>query len=91
VKEARVMDKSQYDLVKLIENSVQSPRKLKDGDILAWLYHHQIEEFVKIVGHDFLCEGGFEVNLQSDCICISLREVIDYMGIDEDIFEVEID
>ena len=29
------MDKSQYDLVKLIENSVQSPRKLKDGDILA--------------------------------------------------------
>lgn len=85
------MDKTQYKLVELIENSCQAPRKLKDGQILAWIYHSQIEDFVEIIGYDFLCEGGFDVNLQSNCICINLKEVIDYMGIDEDVFEMEID
>lgn len=85
------MDKSQYRLVKLIENSCQAPRKINDSEILAWLYHHQIEDFVEIIGPDFLCEGGFDVNLQSDSICINLKDVVDYMGIDEDVFEMEID
>ena len=85
------MDKTQYKLVKLIENSCQNPRKTKDDEILAWIYHHQIEEFTEIIGHDFLCEGGFNVNLQSDCICLNLKDAIDYMGIDEDVFEIEID
>lgn len=85
------MDKDQYAMVELISNSIQSPRKFSDDEILAWLYFHQIDDFVNIVGHDFLCEGGFDINLQSDCIVINLKEVIDYMGIDEDVFEIGID
>ena len=48
------MDKSQYRLVKLIESSCQTPRKISDSEILAWIYHHQIEDFVEIIGHDFM-------------------------------------
>lgn len=83
------MDKHQYDLIKLIENSVETPRKIADDEILAWLYFHQIEDFAEIVGHGFFVDSGFTVVMQSDSICINLKDVIDYMDIDEDVFEID--
>jgi hypothetical protein len=85
------MDKHQYRFVKLIESSVQAPRKTKEGEILAWLYLHQIEDFVEIMGPDFLCEGGIDVTLLDGCICVELNDVLHYLDIEEDVFETEAD
>ncbi len=83
------MNKNQLDLVRLFEKSSQNPTKLESGEILVWLYFSQIEDFVNIVGHDFFCEDNFQVNLQSNCLCVDIKKVISYMGIDEDTLNIE--
>ena len=75
-------------LIELIRNSLRLPRKISDDEILVWLYFEQLEKFTQLIGYTFLSDGGFDVNIQSDSICINIKEVLDYLGIDEDLLDI---
>lgn len=82
------MTKQQYNFVKLIENSIQSPRDL-NGEILVWLRFSQLEELTELIGHDYFCEGGIYVNLQDDCIVVDIVDILEYLEIGEDVINTE--
>ena len=67
-------------------------REWADGKCyLVWLNFWAIDEFVglaKRLGTDF-SEGGYDVNLQDNCICVDLNELyLDDIDLDK-VFEVE--
>jgi len=82
------MTKQQYDFVKLVEESVQTPRRIRD-EILVWLYFSQLEDFTRLVGHDYFCEGGVGINLQDNCVVIDIVDILEYLEIDENVIETE--
>ena len=82
------MTKQQYDFIKLIEESVQTPRRVR-GEILVWLYFSQLEDFTRLVGHGYFYEGGVDINLQDDCVVIDIKEILEYLEIDENVIETE--
>jgi len=85
------MTKQQLDFVRLVENSLQTPRKLPNGEILVWLYFHQLEQFTNLIGGDYFCEGGIDVNLQDDCVVVDVKDLLEYLDIDEDCIEIDED
>lgn len=80
------MDKRQYDLVKFLENKTQELRLQENGDLYCWVGFDELGKLTEIIGYDYLCEGGIDVNLQSDCVVITINDLLDYFGIDEDVF-----
>lgn len=49
-------------------------RETKPDMYLVWIYFWGIEDFIKLMGDYYFDEGGLEVNLQKDCICVDLNE-----------------
>lgn len=46
------------------------------GDKLyVWIRFYDLAEFTEILGYDYLSEGGEEVSLQHDCICIDIVDI----------------
>lgn len=84
-----MMDNRQYKLVKLLEQASQEPTKQENGDIYCWLSFCQLHDLVEIVGEGYFCEGGVDVNLQGDCVCMVINDLLEYMGIEESVFEVQ--
>jgi hypothetical protein len=82
------MNKRQYDFVRLIEESVQTPRRV-GNEILVWLYFSQLSEFTDLVGDSYFCEGGVDINLQDNCVVVDIKDILEYLEIDEDVIEVE--
>ncbi len=85
-REGGVMDKQQYKLVEFLKNASQQPTKV-DDELLVWISLNELEKFVSLVGHGYLCENGLDVNLQYDCICFNCKDVLDYFGIELDVFD----
>lgn len=83
------MNKIQYEFVRLIENSVQTPVKTQKGEILVWLEFDQLQEFSELVGNGYLCKGDTMVNLRSDCVVVDIKDILEYLDIDEDVVECE--
>jgi hypothetical protein len=83
-----MMNKRQYDFVRLIEESVQTPRRV-GNEILVWLYFSQLSEFTDLVGDSYFCEGGVDINLQDNCVVVDIKDILEYLEIDEDVIEVE--
>ena len=63
-----------------------------EGDeFLVWIRFDGLEDFTKMVGYNYLSDGGIDCNLRDDCICINIVDIAEYHDIDlEDILEKEV-
>lgn len=51
-------------------------------DVYVWIYlGHSLKEFAALSCH-FLEDGGYNVNLQETYVCIEMKEVCGYFGIE---------
>lgn len=84
------MSNQEYKLIKFIdshENRKIYAYGLKTSEHIVWIPFHELNEFVEIIGHDFLCEGNCECVLMNDDICIDVTEILGYFGIELDVIE----
>ena len=81
------MTKRQYDFVKLIEESVQTPRRIRD-EILVWLYFSQLSDFTDLIGINYICDNRIGVTLKDNCVVVDIKDILEYLEIDEDVLEV---
>lgn len=87
----------ELDLYKFLQSSNVSCYEATEWDkekhYLVWLYFWGIADFVKLMegfGVDF-SDGGYDVNLQSDGVCVDLNDLYLY-DIDLDkVFDMEED
>ena len=54
----------------------------RNNDVIAYvhIYFFNLDDFVKIVGEDWFDEGGREVQMFNNTICIELNDVIEGDG-----------
>ena len=74
---------TELDLYKFLnddDNGVQEYRWEGD-EFLVWIPFNSLDDFTKIIGCDYLSEGGYDCNLQNDCICIDIADVCEYYDI----------
>ncbi len=78
---------TELELYKFIEES--GSYTSFDGDkAIMWIYHFNVDDFVKLIGQHILSEGGIEVRLQEDCIAVDMSEICEYHNIElENVFE----
>ena len=57
---------------------------LKDGEVVAYVHirFYNLNEFVEIVGEGCFDEGGMEVKLFADTVCVELNDIIEGEGHD---------
>ncbi|MGK4040860.1 hypothetical protein AB0Y20_01065 [Heyndrickxia oleronia] len=78
---------NELDLYKFCQDKEMDWR----GDSLyIWIRFNDLQEFTEILGYDWFSEGGEDVNLQYDCVCIDLVDICENHDIDpERIFSKE--
>lgn len=75
-----------YDFLKEVETSlfVNPPNFINQRNeviAIAFIDFDDLSKFTEIVGHDyFVDDGGMDVTLQGDCICIELNDIFAYEG-----------
>ena len=52
------------------------------NEFLVWIRFDSLDNFTKMIGYDYLSEGGYDCNLQYNCICIDISDVCEYFDID---------
>lgn len=50
--------------------------------LYIWIPFYHLEEFTKLLGYDYLCEGGEEVSLQHDCVCVDILDICECFDIE---------
>lgn len=54
-----------------------------EGDeFLVWIKFWVLEDFTKMIGYNYLSEGGMDCNLQDYCACIDIVDICEYYDID---------
>ena len=83
----------ELELFKLIteEKYVDEFGWISDGSFCIWVDYFCIHEFMKrfkmIFGEGIFDDGGFDGNMQRDCVCIAIDEALEGYDIDlESIF-----
>lgn len=79
--------KRQYDFIRLIENSRQTPRRHRE-EILVWLRFTDLDNLTDILGYSYLSEGGIDINLQESGVVVNIKDMLEYLEIDEDAIEI---
>jgi len=87
------MEETIKELIKLIETSVQLPRRNRanKNQVLVWIDFNHLSDFVELVGYDYFAEGDFDVTMMSDCICFDAAELLENMEIEENEINYEND
>ncbi|WP_034757756.1 hypothetical protein [Rossellomorea vietnamensis] len=58
--------------------------------LYIWIRFCDLAEFTGMIGYDQFSEGGEEVSLQHDCICVDIVDICESYGIEpENIFPKE--
>ena len=65
---------TELDLYKFIEES-GSLTEFNGETATIWVYHFNVDDFVKLIGTEYLEEGGIEVRLQEDYIAVDITEM----------------
>lgn len=67
-----------YDFLKENETGLY----LKDKEVIAFVhvYFFNLEDFTEIIGSYWFDEGGMEVHLFNDTVCIELNDIIESGG-----------
>lgn len=72
---------TELKLYKFLNDTAQEFRWCND-EFLVWIGFDALEEFTEMIGEDYLCEGGMNINLQHDCVCLDIADLATYHGID---------
>jgi hypothetical protein len=51
-------------------------------EFLVWIPFYVLDDFMEMVSDSFFDEGGYEVNLQCDYICLDLAPIASYEDIE---------
>ena len=81
------MDKETDEIVQFFKNDVCQIEIKENGEVWCWVWYFNMEKLSEIVSLNGINEGGIEARLQGDCIFFVANEILDYYGIDHDIFE----
>ena len=74
---------TELELYKYIHDEDTAPEYTFDGEkAIIWIYHFNIDEFVKLIGNAILIEGGIEVRLQEHCIAMEMNDICEYHDIE---------
>jgi hypothetical protein len=74
---------NELDLYKFCQNKEMDWRNTREGErLLIWVNFYDIKEFTELVGYNHFDEGGLEVSLQFDCLCIDLTDICEMEDID---------
>lgn len=49
--------------------------------LYMWIPFYNLKEFTDLLGYDYFAEGGEEVSLQNDCICIDILDICEIFDI----------
>lgn len=76
------MDKNkELELYKLVTKGEYECGWITDDEFCVWLYLFELDDFVKsisdIFGDYVFDEGGYEIILMKDCVCINLTGMLD--------------
>ena len=74
---------TELDLYKFLndeDNGVQQYNWVGE-EFLVWISLWYLEDFTKMVGYNYLSDGGLTCNLQSDCACIDIVDICEYYDI----------
>lgn len=50
--------------------------------LLLWIPFFHLEEFTKLLGYNYLSEGGEQVWLLTDCVAVELNDICDNFEIE---------
>lgn len=66
---------------------------INEEEFIVWVSYLWLEEFIdrlkEIFGNGLFDEGGFNANMQEDCVCIDLCEALGYSVDIEEVFPKE--
>ena len=82
------MNERQSEFVRVIHESMEGPTALPTGEILVWLYFCDIDQLTKVMGGDYFAEEEKQVNLQEECICIDIRDMMRALGVKEEWLDI---
>lgn len=83
------MNERQEEFGRIIhEESIEGPTELATGEILIWLYFSDIDQLTKVMGKDYFVETDVQVSLQSEYVCIDIRDMMKYLWIEEEWLDI---
>ena len=53
-----------------------------EDEFLVWIPFLLLDEFTELIGTNYLSEGGTDVNLQKDCVCLDIVDIAEYHEIE---------
>lgn len=56
----------------------------KDDELILWIPFYYLDEFTKMIGYNYLSDGGIEVNLQEDCTSLDINPICEYFDINSE-------
>lgn len=74
---------TELELYKFIEES-GSLTSFNEGEAMIWVYHHNVGDFVKLIGSSYLDDGGIDVRLKEYWIVVRMNEICEDNDIDMD-------
>jgi len=76
---------TELELYKYIHDEETSVEYSFDGErAIIWVYHFNIDDFVKVIGSNVIQDGGISVRLQDHFIEIEMNEICEYHDIELD-------
>jgi hypothetical protein len=70
---------TELELYKFCENKEMDWR---GEELVLWINFYDIKEFTDLIGYDYFSEGGYDVNLQYDCIALDLVPICECFDIE---------
>jgi hypothetical protein len=71
-----------YELLKNNETGLYTQEFEKNRTVFAYVHldFYDVGDFVKVVGEDFLCEGGHDAKICASSVCFEINDIIEYFG-----------
>jgi predicted aspartyl protease len=54
----------------------------RGDELVIWVSFYDLKEFAEMLGRNFLSEGGYDVNLQNNCIALDIVPICEYFDIE---------
>lgn len=73
---------TELELYKFIkDNEIEIDWRL-EKHLYIWIPFYHLEKFTKLLGYDNFFEGGEEVLLQYDCVCVDILDICERFNIE---------
>lgn len=69
------------ELVNFIKNNPFIEYAWRGNNLMVWIPFSELQDFVSVLGYNYLSDGGLDVNLQSNDICFAINDLCEYFGV----------